>query len=1387
MNRKNLGRALVVMGCFCLVAASAAFANHGGPGRYSAPLYAGQTIDVGTADMWNNGQNDGSKMMVQVNLDPFKSWRIVEAQVYVGTDPVPTRKGNPVPGRFPFKKEFENPVPKYTFVIDLAEDLDFRWGVPYAEERIQNVAVHLDLVEVDADGRVIGEEGAWAYGPYAFEGSQWGWWLRYEIAHPQRGQFIDAPVKGLGFSTPTHTGVTGENGGFGFFPGEIIELSIGEVPIGSAPADRKISPLDLFGTYDLNDRRVVNVARLLQSLDFDGDVRGAIVIVPEVAACFTGVVGGNPIDWNATGPVDQLIQTTVNTCNGAGGATLQVVSAPDAQANLEAGLSLSGIFRKNISKEPNYGIAKQKLDIMPVYFPAMRSDGSPSLCADGVTPGVSYQEWRDPLGIECDPRVVTNCELVEIECREVAKPIISTYMQKIELAGATTDFWPGRFAHDIFTAVSRDDGATWKRMNISRMGDLSSYELETTGEPFPGTCRAPQMKVIGNQILAVWTSTFCKSGNPRYAIDLEDDYLYDDPYYVEDIWGVRGSQGAVDYDEVDDVADLGIGEIAYSCLWTARGVIVTEKDLAEGKLTGLDDLATPEVEPAVGTIVWFKPERLTSGRRDAYIPVVGGVGGAGFAIAWQEDPEGLRPGKGKGPGVGWSGAISNHKTDIWYSYVAAEDFDVVDWDFIPGGTPDEDRPGLGRPKALVPFSLPVRISDNDMVNTDTLKVVLDGSGLPVIQDGGFVPLDPDDVEDGNAYGTRRYAYLAQDDPLYDYYEARGGVLDICDSSGANTVTELLPDTSRPRWYSFINTEGSEKTVCITADGRLMAGDISASRPNMSLQPYIRADGTKGAWVLLAYEETKGLGEAHADDSGGGQVPKPIKQDYGKNVIYHSFDIKEPDLVSPGHLINLPATCGGIYETYCDDPTSPICTCTPGEPISVYFDDANGEPDPANFQQFRTEIARRVRFIVQPKSKLGPSRTMGMIIYKQGQEGQGRPADVFIRRLVSPFGDTGNPFKFANFECGRYLDEVYPGLPGYNLNVWGEPWGDRLCWSGGAAGTDPMTGVRGHYNLTGATPTLAVDAGPVDDTPDDPTDDIYGTEKVLLWEQTAANIEDESFMNLYSNSRSHRGFVRGDFVVVGFSFSPNWAAARNGRDRYNFYVRRSFDGGRTWTTWPGGSGAEFCPEFRTDPSTHEAPAGYDPTCVTIPAGVFEPARNVSGISNNKETDLDPRIAPTPPVPPVDGRVASLPPLYFTEDFYIDAAFFVAWGTGDNLKSSGGDAVTPEAPPLDLYYTRSADHGDTYYEVPWNVNPQGNSDQWDQGELVWRYDFLAHGEEEQGECQLRSSADGSKMYAIWHQLTPEEGDPDEPLTRWYPWEPEVSHDDDLWFRRVIFAEE
>ena len=51
---------------------------------------------------------------------------------------------------------------------------------------------------------------------------------------------------------------------------------------------------------------------------------------------------------------------------------------------------------------------------------------------------------------------------------------------------------------------------------------------------------------------------------------------------------------------------------------------------------------------------------------------------AGAVIVWQEDPDGLRPGSGDGPGEGWSGATAGSKTDIWYSFINWEYFDLLE-------------------------------------------------------------------------------------------------------------------------------------------------------------------------------------------------------------------------------------------------------------------------------------------------------------------------------------------------------------------------------------------------------------------------------------------------------------------------------------------------------------------------------------------------------------------------------------------------------------------------------------------------------------------------------------------------------------------------------------
>ena len=1252
-----------------------------GPGLHVTPLIAGRYMDdpAGTVRVFN------SREKLHIQVGPLDEWLINTIQIYVGADPVPTvRSGNPNQGAFPYKGELPEPAPNYTLVLDLVDDLGFSWGEPYEYMRIQNIAVHADLVKLDTDGttngqtiRVLEEEGAWAFGEGTFEGGRWAWWFKYEMAHPQRGHFIDSPVGGLSFETPTHAGKTDESGGFDYFPGERVDLAIGSVHLGTPLAGHKVSPLDIYENADTDDPRVINMARLLQSLDADADPSEGIGITEDVEVCLDQAVqdlGLTGVDFADDGQTESVIQGTINQCAGVEGVTLVAVSADEAQANLDRSLN-TDMFRKDISRTPDLTSSKSKLNIMGMWFPALRANNDPATYTDdggGEQSGVPYYD--------------EDGDLIRVEAQ--AKPIVVVYTDGVEETGN----------EDIFAAISRDDGNTFKRKNLSRAADRSSFTL-ANGEEYFGQAKKPVFQVKGNNILVAWTSKFCNGGKPAYAITTcddpdteeiegpdengdcritchgdgdnevcEPDYPYDDEYYAEDIWGIGGPQRSVDY---TDQGFPEVGEVPYSCVWVARGTIVTQGMINSGGFWA---------DKSVGDIQWFKPERLTSGRRDANQVFMGGSDGAGFAIAWQEDPEGLRPGAAAGPGPGWGGATTNHKTDIWYSYITMADFRTVDENFVAGGDPQhyvpEDEEFVGRPKALVPMSLPVRLSDNDNVNTDNLLVELGGDGYPVEDEAGnWTPITNPDATAEDADGTHAYAY-----------EIEG----LCEG-----------------FYDFTNYQDEEKSVCITEDGRLLDGNTGASRANVFLQTYTKPDGSKSAWAILAYEETKGAGIGPPDhDIGGGPYGDAPLPETGKNAIYHSFDFQNPDRVSAGNIINLPerdADGNLMYQTEVslDDDGNVVY----GDPILDYLD----QP------QLAYENARRPRFIIQGRSAMGDSDTVMIVLYKEGQEGMGRPSDIMLRRVVA---DTpGNPYAFTNFVC--YAWEVADN-------------GLTVC----VDGTQNMSTV----NPTVTTPSMG----------DPISEDPWGAVKVLTWEQTPEILANASWVNPYEEARAHRGAIRGDFIVMGYSYTPNWAAARNGNDKYDFYIRRSFDGGQTWTTDPAGDGVTHCQVFKTVNEDGELVRDVDgnivkeDVCTFYPAGEFEEARNVSQLPNSKESVIEPRIVGAPGTIKVNGVWTGR-----DEDLQNRNVFYVSYGTSTNPPIVHGDSdEEQEYPaPLDLYYSFSQDRGESYVEVAWDVNPD-SSGNW-AGETVYRWDFLAKGEAEQGEAQLRMTPDGSRFYATWLQ--------------------------------------
>jgi len=119
----------------------------------SADLIAGKSVIVGTVRCWIKGDD------FHVLYSLTGGWALHETQLAAAAsilDMDLTKKGTPKIGHFPWKTEHRTPVAEYHYEIPL-DELDFDWNGEFV------VAAHADVALYD-DGKVMREEGAWAYG-----------------------------------------------------------------------------------------------------------------------------------------------------------------------------------------------------------------------------------------------------------------------------------------------------------------------------------------------------------------------------------------------------------------------------------------------------------------------------------------------------------------------------------------------------------------------------------------------------------------------------------------------------------------------------------------------------------------------------------------------------------------------------------------------------------------------------------------------------------------------------------------------------------------------------------------------------------------------------------------------------------------------------------------------------------------------------------------------------------------------------------------------------------------------------------------------------------------------------------------------------------------------
>ena len=151
------------------------------------------------------------------------------------------------------------------------------------------------------------------------------------------GVLVDAFVSGIGYRTETQSGVTSTSGEFNYLPGETITFFVGDLVFPTVAARAIITPLDMGGTQDPAAPVVLNIARLLQSLDSDGNPANGISIHP------LATQAAAPVEFDLDTSAFASLPAITNLLANSGSVTTTLVSAEQALAHLRDTLRLAGI------------------------------------------------------------------------------------------------------------------------------------------------------------------------------------------------------------------------------------------------------------------------------------------------------------------------------------------------------------------------------------------------------------------------------------------------------------------------------------------------------------------------------------------------------------------------------------------------------------------------------------------------------------------------------------------------------------------------------------------------------------------------------------------------------------------------------------------------------------------------------------------------------------------------------------------------------------------------------------------------------------------------------------------------------------------------------------
>ena len=152
-----------------------------------------------------------------------------------------------------------------------------------------------------------------------------------------QGQFIDATVEGITYTSGTLTGTTDVNGNFSYQSGQPVTFSVGGIVLGTVSGSAIITPVQLVaGATNQSNPVVTNIVQFLLTIDDDNDPANGIQITPAVRTAAAGL----NLDFTlANFDIDSTVSSVIGTLTSASTFGSRVlVSNAAAQAHLSGSL-----------------------------------------------------------------------------------------------------------------------------------------------------------------------------------------------------------------------------------------------------------------------------------------------------------------------------------------------------------------------------------------------------------------------------------------------------------------------------------------------------------------------------------------------------------------------------------------------------------------------------------------------------------------------------------------------------------------------------------------------------------------------------------------------------------------------------------------------------------------------------------------------------------------------------------------------------------------------------------------------------------------------------------------------------------------------------------------